>query len=780
MTSLMKILADDAAAALRKEFAQDTKDLLLQEGVARASSTNYVNTASTPVNTTSSLGSVRAARLSYPDPYMYANKKDSQNPGLEDIHEVPSDGIFTSASYDDEGEVADFTNLETIVNVSPIPQSMIHSIHHTTQILRDLKLAVQTRSKVNRSSGAHALVSYIQKQRRNNHKDFQHCLFARFLSQVKPKKISKALDDESWVDAMQEELLQFKIQKVWILVDLPFGKKAIRTKWVYKNKKDERGVEVINKARLVAQGYTQEEGIDYDEVFAPVARIEAIRIFLAFASYMGFIVYQMDVKSALLYGTIDEEVYVSQPPGFVDPKFPKKVYKVVEALYGLHQAPRAWYATLSAFLEKKSMTDQQEDQQQQQNMLDALLVLIDDHVKIGLCNFRIALEKSQPDVIYKVCLAILQRYLFFNAFIRTVDAPEIYVQQFWHTGILYGENVDFAELIWEDFRFQIDSIKSNKQKQELLPFTRLTKLIIKHILSQNNHISKRLHSHQHVIKIDPTLRNLKFANKGAKDPVFGMAIPMVMLNDEIKALANYMEYLTKSKGGKLAKVHGSREGFGVTLAVPDRLSHKGVNEGSGVTPVVLNELEGSLSSSSLDSDEEIEDISSDDERAEEDQTTNEQIGVEQPENVQANESVPEPQVEQPVVPHPSYSQILSFTEYRNQFINDNHDVSLTNVLKDPIDTEVQSLVELLKSSKPETQVDFDVLDNRITRLEKVDAMSRFNIPEAIDKSVKAHLKKTLPKDVLEFGKIKSEKAAKQQMPKYSTTPFDEASLEEYD
>ncbi|GJU05806.1 putative ribonuclease H-like domain-containing protein [Tanacetum coccineum] len=165
-------------------------------------------------------------------------------------------------------------------------------------------------------------------------------------------KISEALEDESWVDAMQEELLQFKIQKVWILVDLPFGKKAIGTKWVYRNKKDERGVVVRNKARLVAQGHRQEEGIDYDEVFAPVARIEAIRIFLAFASYMGFIVYQMDVKSAFLYGKIDEEVYVSQPPGFLDPKYPQKVYKVVKALYGLHQAPRAWYATLSTFLLK--------------------------------------------------------------------------------------------------------------------------------------------------------------------------------------------------------------------------------------------------------------------------------------------------------------------------------------------------------------------------------------------------------------------------------------------
>nr|GEV73986.1 retrovirus-related Pol polyprotein from transposon TNT 1-94 [Tanacetum cinerariifolium] len=143
-----------------------------------------------------------------------------------------------------------------------------------------------------------------------------------------------------------EELLQFKMQKVWVLVDLPHGKRAIGTKWLYRNKKDERGIVVRNKARLVAQGHTQEEGIDYKEVFAPVARIEAIRLFLAYASFMGFMVYQMDVKSAFLYGNIEEEVYVCQPLGFEDPDHPDKVYKVVKALYGLHQAPRAWYETL--------------------------------------------------------------------------------------------------------------------------------------------------------------------------------------------------------------------------------------------------------------------------------------------------------------------------------------------------------------------------------------------------------------------------------------------------
>nr|GEV83704.1 hypothetical protein [Tanacetum cinerariifolium] len=164
-----------------------------------------------------------------------------------DIFASPSEGIFINSSYDDEGVVTDFNNLETTVNVSPTPTTRIHTIHLKTKILRDPMSTVQTRSKVKKNSEAHALVSYIQKQQRNNHKDFQHCLFACFLSQIEPKKISQALEDESWVDAMQEELL---------------------------NKKDEMGVVVRNKARLVAQGHRQKEGIDYDEVFAPVARID--------------------------------------------------------------------------------------------------------------------------------------------------------------------------------------------------------------------------------------------------------------------------------------------------------------------------------------------------------------------------------------------------------------------------------------------------------------------------------------------------------------------------
>ncbi|GJU07979.1 ribonuclease H-like domain-containing protein [Tanacetum coccineum] len=192
--------ANDAAEAFRKEFAQCTEDLLLQAGAARATSTNTVNTVSTPISTASPS---RVFSAGGPD-LTNNDQDDSQIPALEDIYDNPSDGIFTNASYDDEGAVADFTNLETTMNVSPIPTSRIHSIHPTTQILGDPTSAVQTRSKVNKSLGAHAFVSYIQKQRRNNHKDFQHCLFACFLSQIEPKKISQALKDESWIEAMQE------------------------------------------------------------------------------------------------------------------------------------------------------------------------------------------------------------------------------------------------------------------------------------------------------------------------------------------------------------------------------------------------------------------------------------------------------------------------------------------------------------------------------------------------------------------------------------------------
>ncbi|GJU24031.1 putative ribonuclease H-like domain-containing protein [Tanacetum coccineum] len=277
---------------------------------------------------------------------------DPNMPDLEDDSNVfPNDGIFSGA-YDDEdvGAEANFNNMDNINDVSPIP---------TLRVYKDQP-------------------------------------------KEEPKTIPQALEDETWVEAMQEELLQFKLQKAWILVDLLFRKKAISTKW--------------------------EEGIDYDEVFAPVARIEAIRLFLAFASFIGFLVYQMDVKSAFLYGTIEEEVYVHQPSGFVDPAYPNKVYKVIKALYGLHQAPRAWYATLSSFLLKNGFRRGTIDKTLfiKKNKSDIMLVqvYVDDiifgsttqsmctelYAQRFLMSFQgsmigslMYLTASRPDIMFAVC-----------------------------------------------------------------------------------------------------------------------------------------------------------------------------------------------------------------------------------------------------------------------------------------------------------------------------------------------------------------------------------------
>ncbi|KAH9783348.1 Integrase catalytic domain-containing protein [Citrus sinensis] len=167
------------------------------------------------------------------------------------------------------------------------------------------------------------------------------CEHAAFISQIEPKSFADAENDESWIMAMQEELNQFERNNVWELVPNPEHQSIIGTKWVFRNKMDESGVVVRNKARLVAQGYNQEEGIDFDETFAPVARLKSIRMLLAYACHKDFILYQMDVKSAFLNGYIMEEVYVKQPPGFENEKFSDHVYKLSKALYGLKQAPRA-------------------------------------------------------------------------------------------------------------------------------------------------------------------------------------------------------------------------------------------------------------------------------------------------------------------------------------------------------------------------------------------------------------------------------------------------------
>nr|GEY53251.1 retrovirus-related Pol polyprotein from transposon TNT 1-94 [Tanacetum cinerariifolium] len=256
------------------------------------------------------------------DALVNGKEHDIQNSVSPNIHSSSS-GAQTRKQGDktknkdkyDVGAEAGINNLESIISVSPIPTTKIHKDHLTSQIIGDLSSTTQTRSmaRVVRDQGG---ISQMFNE------DFHTCMFACFISQEEPN----------------EPIKLSRIQR------------AMVTKWVYRNKKDERGIVIRNKARLVAQGDTQEEGIEYEEVFAPIARIEAIRLFLAYASFMGFLVYQMDVKSAFLYSTIEEEVYVYQPLGFEDPKNPDKVYKVVKALYELHQAPRAWYETLATYL----------------------------------------------------------------------------------------------------------------------------------------------------------------------------------------------------------------------------------------------------------------------------------------------------------------------------------------------------------------------------------------------------------------------------------------------
>ncbi|CAN0908181.1 Retrovirus-related Pol polyprotein from transposon RE1, partial [Linum grandiflorum] len=171
-----------------------------------------------------------------------------------------------------------------------------------------------------------------------------------FVSLVEPKNVKEALLDENWNFAMTDEMVQFARLHVWDLVPRPDDRIIIGTKWVFRNKTNDKGDIIRNKARMVAQGYDQEEGIDYDETFAPVARLEAIRLLCAFAALNKFKLFQMDVKSAFLNGDLNEEVYVAQPPGFEDSNFPNHVYKLRKALYGLKQAPRAWYDKLSSYL----------------------------------------------------------------------------------------------------------------------------------------------------------------------------------------------------------------------------------------------------------------------------------------------------------------------------------------------------------------------------------------------------------------------------------------------
>nr|GEX06024.1 retrovirus-related Pol polyprotein from transposon TNT 1-94 [Tanacetum cinerariifolium] len=180
--------------------------------------------------------------------------------------------------------------------------------------------------------------------------DGDMCMYALTVSTMEPKNVKETMTDLAWIESMQEELLQFKRLDVWVLVPTPDNITPLTLKWLFKNKHDEEKRVIRNKSRVVVRGYRQEEGIDFDESFASVARMEAIRIFLAFTTHKSFTVFQMDVKTAFLHGTLKEDVYVCQPEDFIDADHPSYVFKLKKALYGLKQAPRAWYDELSTFL----------------------------------------------------------------------------------------------------------------------------------------------------------------------------------------------------------------------------------------------------------------------------------------------------------------------------------------------------------------------------------------------------------------------------------------------
>nr|GFA25652.1 putative ribonuclease H-like domain-containing protein [Tanacetum cinerariifolium] len=250
----------------------------------------------------------------------------------------------------------------TVISKSSTVTTADESIQHQQQ---------QTTSLVNHTTPAPSLQDQREMSSRHVDSSNMHTFYQRYpsehcwtkdhpLEQVirNPSQSVRTrrqleLNAEMCMFALTEELHQFDRLDVWELVDIPLCTNVINLKWLWKNKRDEENIVIRNKSRLVAKGYAQKEVVDIEESFAPVARLEVVRLFTAYAAHKSFTIYQMDVKTAFLYGPLKEEVYVNQPDGFVDPYHPDKFYRLKKALYGLKQAPRAWYDELSKFFLSK-------------------------------------------------------------------------------------------------------------------------------------------------------------------------------------------------------------------------------------------------------------------------------------------------------------------------------------------------------------------------------------------------------------------------------------------
>ncbi|GJS20809.1 putative ribonuclease H-like domain-containing protein [Tanacetum coccineum] len=287
--------------------------------------------------------------------------------------------------------------------------------------------------------------------RRQLETDGEMCMFALTVSRTEPKNIKEAMADSAWIESMQEELHQFDRLDVWELVDRPLCKNVINLKWLWKNKRDEENTVIRNKSRLVAKGYAQKEGIDFEESFAPVARLEAVRLFIAYAAHKSFTVYQMDVKTAFLYGPLKEEVYVNQPDGFVDPYHPDKVYRLKKALYGLKQAPRAWYDELSNFLHGMTSCDSIGTPMATKH-LDADLsgTPVDQMKYHSMVGALMYLTASRPDIVHATCYCARYQAKPTEKHLTAVKRIFRYLKDSINMGLWYPKDTGFELTAFSD------------------------------------------------------------------------------------------------------------------------------------------------------------------------------------------------------------------------------------------------------------------------------------------------------------------------------------------
>ncbi|GJV22878.1 retrovirus-related pol polyprotein from transposon TNT 1-94 [Tanacetum coccineum] len=360
--------------------------------------------------------------------------------------------------------------------------------------------------------------------------DFEVCMYALTVSTIESKNIKEALADHSWIESMQDELNQFKRLQVWELVPRPKGNNIIALKWLWKNKCDAKNIVVLNKTRLVAKGYKQEEGIDFEESFALVARLEAVRIFIAYAAHKNITIFQMDIKTAFLNGPLKEEVYVNQPKGFIDPEFPDHVYRLKKALYGLKQAPRAWYDKLSSFLIEHGFTKViiMAQQQHAADVHPDELCPPNKRYDLMDANKKVDLDHVQCPPESKILTNIIKNHPLRFSIAASSSVPWIYMAQFWHTlkedgskyrlsiGIYNGVkgtikfqdywssaamimqmlycfvnniHVDYAELLWEGLYYSLHHPTSS------IPYPRFIKIIVSHYMTIFPDISRRQTEH---------------------------------------------------------------------------------------------------------------------------------------------------------------------------------------------------------------------------------------------------------------------------------------------